>query len=121
MSLRKQEVADRLNAWLIFHQKNKELCDWLTQMENKVALSSDLNIEEMVEKLKKVKVPQRSFRNLLEPQGRSGPADVQMFVRLPPVQCWRWVEVPRGSGSRNCSPAGLEPVLLRFPCWFLEV
>ncbi|CAG03762.1 unnamed protein product, partial [Tetraodon nigroviridis] len=53
VSLRKQEVADRLNAWLIFHQKNKELCDWLTQMENKVALSSDLNIEEMVEKLKK--------------------------------------------------------------------
>lgn len=55
VSLRKQEIADRLNAWIIFHEKNKELCDWLTQMENKVALSSDLNIEEMVEKLKKVK------------------------------------------------------------------
>eukprot|EP00066_Takifugu_rubripes_P029030 XP_011618296.1 PREDICTED: nesprin-2-like [Takifugu rubripes] len=53
VSLRKQEIADRLNAWIIFHEKNKELCDWLTQMENKVVLSSDLNIEEMVEKLKK--------------------------------------------------------------------
>lgn len=55
MSLRKQEIADRLNAWIIFNEKNKELCEWLTQMENKVAHSSDLNIEEMVEKLKKVK------------------------------------------------------------------
>ncbi|XP_068607766.1 nesprin-2-like isoform X2 [Brachionichthys hirsutus] len=53
VSLRKQEIADRLNAWLIFNEKNKELCDWLTQMENKVAHNSDLNIEEMVEKLKK--------------------------------------------------------------------
>ncbi|KAA8589336.1 hypothetical protein FQN60_012701, partial [Etheostoma spectabile] len=44
---------DRLNAWIIFNEKNKELCEWLTQMENKVAHNSDLNIEEMVEKLKK--------------------------------------------------------------------
>lgn len=54
MSLRKQEIADRLNAWIIFNEKNKELCEWLMQMENKVAHNSDLNIEEMVEKLKKV-------------------------------------------------------------------
>nr|XP_020467210.1 nesprin-2 isoform X2 [Monopterus albus] len=53
VSLRKQEIADRLNAWIIFNEKNKELCEWLTQMENKVAHSSDLTIEEMVEKLKK--------------------------------------------------------------------
>ncbi|MED6284656.1 Nesprin-2, partial [Characodon lateralis] len=53
VSLRKQEIADRLNAWIIFNEKNKELCEWLTQMENKVAHTSDLNIEEMVEKLKK--------------------------------------------------------------------
>ncbi|XP_076002837.1 nesprin-2-like isoform X2 [Genypterus blacodes] len=53
VSLRKQEIADRLNAWMIFNEKNKELCEWLTQMENKVAHNSDLNIEEMVEKLKK--------------------------------------------------------------------
>ena len=55
MSLRKQEITDRLNAWIIFNEKNKELCEWLTQMENKVAHNSDLNIEEMVEKLKKVR------------------------------------------------------------------
>lgn len=54
VSLRKQEIADRLNAWIIFNEKNKELCEWLTHMENKVAHNSDLNIEEMVEKLKKV-------------------------------------------------------------------
>jgi len=55
VSLRKQEITDRLNAWIIFNEKNKELCEWLTQMENKVAHNSDLNIEEMVEKLKKVR------------------------------------------------------------------
>ncbi|XP_058468686.1 nesprin-2-like isoform X4 [Solea solea] len=53
VSLRKQEIADRLNAWTIFNDKNKEFCDWLTQMENKVCHSSDQSIEEMVEKLKK--------------------------------------------------------------------
>ncbi|KAJ8411705.1 hypothetical protein AAFF_G00153430 [Aldrovandia affinis] len=53
VSLRKQEIADRLNAWIIFNEKNKELCEWLTQMENKVAHNADLSIEEMVEKLKK--------------------------------------------------------------------
>lgn len=56
MSLRKQEIADRLNAWIIFNDKNKEFCDWLTQMEKKVAhRGENLSIEEMVEKLKKVK------------------------------------------------------------------
>ena len=54
VSLRKQEIADRLNAWIIFNEKNKELCEWLTQMENKVSHNTDLSIEEMVEKLKKV-------------------------------------------------------------------
>ncbi|XP_027896962.1 nesprin-2a isoform X6 [Xiphophorus couchianus] len=53
VSLRRQEIADRLNAWTIFNGKNKEFCDWLTQMENKVCHSADLSIEEMVEKLKK--------------------------------------------------------------------
>uniref|UniRef100_A0AAY5L3K3 Spectrin repeat containing, nuclear envelope 2b n=1 Tax=Esox lucius TaxID=8010 RepID=A0AAY5L3K3_ESOLU len=53
VSLRKQEIADRLNAWIIFNDKNKELCEWLTQMENKVDHNADLSIEEMVEKLKK--------------------------------------------------------------------
>lgn len=54
MSLRKQEIADRLNAWTIFNDKNKDFCDWLTQMENKVCHRGDLSFEEMVEKLKKV-------------------------------------------------------------------
>ncbi|KAK7133211.1 hypothetical protein R3I94_015172 [Phoxinus phoxinus] len=54
VSLRKQEIADRLNAWIIFNDKNKELCDWLTRMEKKVAhRGENLSIEEMVEKLKK--------------------------------------------------------------------
>ncbi|XP_071226495.1 nesprin-2a isoform X1 [Salvelinus alpinus] len=53
VSLRRQEIADRLSAWTIFNDKNKELCDWLTQMENKVSHSGDLSLEEMVEKLKK--------------------------------------------------------------------
>lgn len=61
VSLRKQEIADHLNAWIIFNEKNKELCEWLTQMENKVAHNSDLNIEEMVEKLKKVSVLTRMY------------------------------------------------------------
>lgn len=55
VSLRRQEIADRLNAWTIFNDKNKEFCDWLTQMENKVCHNGDLSIEEMVEKLKKVR------------------------------------------------------------------
>lgn len=55
VSKRKQEIADRLNAWTIFKDKHKELCEWLAQMERKVMHSSDyFSIEEMVEKLKKV-------------------------------------------------------------------
>ncbi|XP_077366480.1 nesprin-2a isoform X2 [Festucalex cinctus] len=53
VSLRRQEIADRLNAWTIFNDKNKEFCDWLDQIENKVCHSTELSIEEMVEKLKK--------------------------------------------------------------------
>ncbi|XP_036438507.1 LOW QUALITY PROTEIN: nesprin-2 [Colossoma macropomum] len=54
VSKRKQEIADRLNAWIIFNDKNKELCEWLAQMEKKVTHSNEhLSIEEMVEKLKK--------------------------------------------------------------------
>ncbi|XP_046877069.1 nesprin-2-like isoform X4 [Hypomesus transpacificus] len=53
VSLRRQEIANRLSAWIIFNDKNKELSDWLAQMENKVSHSGDLGIEDMVEKLKK--------------------------------------------------------------------
>ncbi|XP_018411527.1 PREDICTED: nesprin-2 [Nanorana parkeri] len=53
VSMRKQEIEDRLNAWNVFNEKNKELCDWLTQMESKVLQNADVNIEEMIEKLQK--------------------------------------------------------------------
>ncbi|XP_077395403.1 nesprin-2-like isoform X2 [Festucalex cinctus] len=53
VSQRKQEIGDRLNAWMMFKEKNAELCDWLAHMENKMADTTHLNIEEMVEKLKK--------------------------------------------------------------------
>ncbi|KAI5619793.1 nesprin-2-like isoform X2, partial [Silurus asotus] len=54
VSKRKQEIADHLNAWTVFNDKYKELCELLAQMERKVMHSSDyFSIEEMVEKLKK--------------------------------------------------------------------
>lgn len=53
--MRRQEIADRLNAWTIFNDKNKEVCDWLTQTEKTVSHRGDLSLEEMVEKLKKVR------------------------------------------------------------------
>ncbi|KAM4690490.1 nesprin-2 [Rhinophrynus dorsalis] len=53
VSLRKQEIEDRLNAWNVFNEKNKEMCEWLTQMESKVLQTADVNIEEMIEKLQK--------------------------------------------------------------------
>ncbi|OCT64905.1 nesprin-2 isoform X2 [Xenopus laevis] len=53
VSVRKQEIEDRLNSWNVFDKKNKELCEWLTQMESKVLQTADVNIEEMIEKLQK--------------------------------------------------------------------
>lgn len=53
--MRRQEIADRLDAWTIFNDKNKEVCDWLTQMEKTVSRRGDLSLEEMVDKLKKVR------------------------------------------------------------------
>ncbi|KAG8444139.1 hypothetical protein GDO86_009355 [Hymenochirus boettgeri] len=53
VSLRRQQVSERLNEWAIFNEKNKELCEWLTQMESKVSQNSDISIEEMIEKLQK--------------------------------------------------------------------
>lgn len=38
----------------MFNDKNKELCAWLVQMENKVLQTADISIEEMIEKLQKV-------------------------------------------------------------------
>uniref|UniRef100_A0A670I6Q1 Spectrin repeat containing nuclear envelope protein 2 n=1 Tax=Podarcis muralis TaxID=64176 RepID=A0A670I6Q1_PODMU len=53
VSLRKQEIEDRLNAWIVFNEKNKELCAWLVQMESKVLQSADVSIEDMIDKLEK--------------------------------------------------------------------
>ncbi|XP_008061512.1 nesprin-2 [Carlito syrichta] len=53
VAIRKQEIEDRLNSWVVFNEKNKELCAWLVQMENKVLQSADISIEEMIEKLQK--------------------------------------------------------------------
>ncbi|XP_055471872.1 nesprin-1 isoform X4 [Psammomys obesus] len=53
VSLRRQQVSERLNEWAVFSEKNKELCEWLTQMESKVSQNGDILIEEMIEKLRK--------------------------------------------------------------------
>lgn len=53
VSLRRQQVSERLNEWAIFNEKNKELCEWLTQMESKVSQNGDISIEEMIDKLRK--------------------------------------------------------------------
>ncbi|EPY80656.1 nesprin-1, partial [Camelus ferus] len=53
LSLRRQQVSERLNEWAVFSEKNKELCEWLTQMESKVSQNGDILIEEMIEKLRK--------------------------------------------------------------------
>ncbi|XP_069788417.1 nesprin-1 isoform X16 [Narcine bancroftii] len=50
---RRQLVSEKLNEWALFNEKNKELCEWLTQMESKVSQNGDISIEEMIEKLKK--------------------------------------------------------------------
>ncbi|XP_067151183.1 nesprin-2 [Apteryx mantelli] len=53
VSLRKQEIEDRLNVWVVFNEKNKELCSWLVQMESKVLQTADVSIEDMIDKLQK--------------------------------------------------------------------
>uniref|UniRef100_A0A8C1K642 Spectrin repeat containing, nuclear envelope 1a n=1 Tax=Cyprinus carpio TaxID=7962 RepID=A0A8C1K642_CYPCA len=53
LSLRRQQVSERLNEWAVFNEKNKELCEWLTQMESKVSQNGDISIGEMIEKLRK--------------------------------------------------------------------
>uniref|UniRef100_A0A4W3HCF8 Nesprin-1 n=1 Tax=Callorhinchus milii TaxID=7868 RepID=A0A4W3HCF8_CALMI len=53
VSLRRQQVTEKLNEWAVFNEKNKELCEWLTQMESKVSQNGDISIEEMIDKLKK--------------------------------------------------------------------
>ena len=47
-------MCEKLNEWTVFNEKYKELCEWLTKMENKVSQNGDISIEEMIEKLRKV-------------------------------------------------------------------
>lgn len=54
VAVRKQEIEDRLNSWIVFNERNKELCAWLVQMENKVLQTADISMEEMIGKLQKV-------------------------------------------------------------------
>ncbi|XP_030070635.1 nesprin-2 [Microcaecilia unicolor] len=63
VAVRKQEIEDRLNAWTVFDEKNNEVCQWLTQMENKVLQTADINIEEMIEKLEKECVEEIKLRS----------------------------------------------------------
>ncbi|XP_044087705.1 nesprin-2 isoform X6 [Neovison vison] len=53
VAIRKQEIEDRLNSWIVFSEKNKEMCAWLVQMENKILQIADIGIEEMIERLQK--------------------------------------------------------------------
>ncbi|XP_013914384.1 PREDICTED: nesprin-2, partial [Thamnophis sirtalis] len=53
VSLHKQDIEEGLNAWIVFNEKNKELCTWLMQMEEKVPQSADISVEDMIEKLQK--------------------------------------------------------------------
>nr|XP_046223327.1 nesprin-1-like isoform X12 [Oncorhynchus gorbuscha] len=53
LSLRQQQVGEKLSEWAVFKEKNRELSDWLTQMESKVSQNGDVRIEEMIEKLRK--------------------------------------------------------------------
>ncbi|XP_061651777.1 nesprin-1 isoform X12 [Phyllopteryx taeniolatus] len=53
LSLRGQQVAEKLNEWSVFADKYKELCEWLTGMESKVSQNGDVSIEEMIERLRK--------------------------------------------------------------------
>ncbi|XP_029114386.1 nesprin-1 isoform X5 [Scleropages formosus] len=53
LSLRRQQVSEKLNEWAVFSERHRELSEWLTQMESKVSQAGDISIEEMIEKLRK--------------------------------------------------------------------
>ncbi|TSO25166.1 Nesprin-1 [Bagarius yarrelli] len=53
LSLRRQQVSEKLNEWAIFNEKYKELCEWLTHMESRVSQNGDISIEDMIQKLRK--------------------------------------------------------------------
>lgn len=101
LSLRRQQVSEKLNEWTVFNEKYKELCEWLTNMESKVSQNGDISIEEMIEKLRKVN------RNMWTPAS-------QTYLTFP---C--------------CAKSGVSTVYLSYflimqlvpsylsPCWYL--
>ncbi|XP_041070172.1 nesprin-2-like [Carcharodon carcharias] len=53
VSLRTLEIRDRLEQWVVFNTKSKQLEDWLKQMEDRVSQNTDIGVEEMIERLQK--------------------------------------------------------------------
>ncbi|XP_038646363.1 nesprin-2-like [Scyliorhinus canicula] len=53
VSLRRLEISDRLKQWVVFNTKNKQLEDWLKQMEARVSQNTGSGVEEMIERLQK--------------------------------------------------------------------
>uniref|UniRef100_A0A8C5NQZ7 Spectrin repeat containing nuclear envelope protein 2 n=1 Tax=Junco hyemalis TaxID=40217 RepID=A0A8C5NQZ7_JUNHY len=80
VSLRKQEIEDRLNAWIVFNEKNKELCSWLVQMESKVLQTADVSIEDMIDKLQKVSSNATLLQFLMQSRNATGLHLFTMFV-----------------------------------------
>ncbi|XP_041950505.1 nesprin-1 [Alosa sapidissima] len=53
LRVRRQQVGEKLNEWMLFNEKNKDLCEWLTHMESKVSQNADISIQDMIDKLRK--------------------------------------------------------------------
>ena len=51
---RRRLITDRLSEWLVFTERYKEFCDWLTQMEVKIAQNGEHSIEDLLLKLTEV-------------------------------------------------------------------
>lgn len=88
-------MSEKLNEWAVFNEKNKELCEWLTQMESKVSQNGDISIEEMMEKLRKVRTQFLTGRQLKILHDTFG-----HFAWDHPV----WCLSPRTTRRRSTSP-----------------
>ncbi|XP_076129249.1 nesprin-1 [Alosa pseudoharengus] len=53
LRVRRQQLGEKLNEWMLFNEKNKDLCEWLTHMESKVSQNADISIQDMIDKLRK--------------------------------------------------------------------
>ena len=54
-NLRGQRIDDTMFRWSNFSEKVKELCDWIDKMEVKVISSKDYHIEDLLNKMQKVR------------------------------------------------------------------